>query len=445
MRVAHNTRALRCDACADSRRLVLAELQRKTAWFSAVLVRGKLFFFTPVLDEAHEAVAVPRHVLSLVGASVRQTPGTFTFNVVTHGADTQFSAPTRDEARQWVDVLRAAAMTEAQYRRLVTPVTHAADAFTVEDAIPPRPSHQEAVFENEAEDLGRDAVTAQSSTLQRAPARVSSELEMTPRHSSLRIIEATSQADAAPQEDAESGRRRTMRAQRAEDARMSTVAESGQQQPDEDAETLQRELHVASSTAVAEDKTAAAARAQTEQRRAAARHAIEQQSAWMPRSTHAQVEKFLLRFPDVPRREAYALQREFDSFDEEKRGELDVYAAMRLLEARHETRTFMQLREMVEGAHVQSSLRHMSLLEWACAVFGKSWLDLCLEEASRGGDAQQEPGAEQEQEQRDALYQARRSADEEEERAEAQQRERDLARGREAIRQRGLLFEHAAQ
>jgi hypothetical protein len=45
------------------------------------------------------------------------------------------------------------------------------------------------------------------------------------------------------------------------------------------------------------------------------RAAVELQSAWVPRTTHEQVEEFLLRFPDVPRAEAYKLRKQFDLFD----------------------------------------------------------------------------------------------------------------------------------
>jgi hypothetical protein len=52
-----------------------------------------------------------------------------------------------------------------------------------------------------------------------------------------------------------------------------------------------------------------------QQRNAAVRAAVEFQRTWVPPSTHDQVEDFLLRFPDVPRRDAYKLRAEFDAFD----------------------------------------------------------------------------------------------------------------------------------
>ena len=58
-----------------------------------------------------------------------------------------------------------------------------------------------------------------------------------------------------------------------------------------------------------------AADALAEQRRAAARAAVERQAVWVPRSTHDQVEAFLRRFPDIERRDAYRLRAEFDAFD----------------------------------------------------------------------------------------------------------------------------------
>ncbi len=48
---------------------------------------------------------------------------------------------------------------------------------------------------------------------------------------------------------------------------------------------------------------------------------------------------------------------------------------MRLLESRGETRTFQELRAMVEKIDLDKN-RKLSFLEWACAVFGKTWEEL---------------------------------------------------------------------
>jgi hypothetical protein len=120
---------------------------------------------------------------------------------------------------------------------------------------------------------------------------------------------------------------------------------------------------------------------------------------------------------------------------------------MRLLEARQETRTFLQLREMVEGVHIQSSKRRLSFMEWACIVFHKSWLELCMSEAARAGS----PGAAAGDEQlavgvaavaeRKALYEAQRRTAEQQERAEGEREQRELAQRRAQLRRFGERFE----
>ena len=66
------------------------------------------------------------------------------------------------------------------------------------------------------------------------------------------------------------------------------------------------------------------------------------------------------------------LKEEFSKFDDKKKGELEVDQAMRLLEARHETKTYTELRELLKSID-QNSNNLLSLLEWLCAFFNKSW------------------------------------------------------------------------
>ncbi len=49
--------------------------------------------------------------------------------------------------------------------------------------------------------------------------------------------------------------------------------------------------------------------------------------------------------------------------------------ALRLLEARKETKRFVELREMVKDMDYDKN-RELSFLEWCCAYFSKSWKDL---------------------------------------------------------------------
>jgi len=85
-----------------------------------------------------------------------------------------------------------------------------------------------------------------------------------------------------------------------------------------------------------------------------------------------QAEYFLLKFPDVGRDRVEEMAEAFKKFDSRRKGELQEDEALRLLEARKETKRFVELRQMVEGL-VYDRRREFSFLEWACAYFGKSW------------------------------------------------------------------------
>ena len=94
--------------------------------------------------------------------------------------------------------------------------------------------------------------------------------------------------------------------------------------------------------------------------------------------------------------------------------------------------------------HIHSR-RKLSFLEWACAVFHKSWLDVCMQEAAKAGAAAggahtgmpRNGGAAE----RKALYDTRREAAEAQERAEGESEMRELARRRAELRKRGERFE----
>jgi len=91
-----------------------------------------------------------------------------------------------------------------------------------------------------------------------------------------------------------------------------------------------------------------------------------------------QAEFFLLKFAkdeDISRDKVFGLMKQFRSFDSRSQGELEEDEAMRLLEKRNETKTFTELRQMVADIDLDKN-RKLSFLEWACAIFNKSWVNL---------------------------------------------------------------------
>jgi len=91
-----------------------------------------------------------------------------------------------------------------------------------------------------------------------------------------------------------------------------------------------------------------------------------------------QAEFFLLKFQkdaDIARQAVYKLMEQFSAFDGRKQGELEEHEALRLLESRNSTKTFRELREMVADIDLDHN-RKLSFLEWACAIFNKSWQKL---------------------------------------------------------------------
>jgi hypothetical protein len=78
---------------------------------------------------------------------------------------------------------------------------------------------------------------------------------------------------------------------------------------------------------------------------------------------------------DIEHKAFYQLLTQFKTFDKQKQGELEEDEAMHLLEKRGETKTFKELRAMVESIDLDRN-RKLSFLEWACAIYKKSWQKL---------------------------------------------------------------------
>lgn len=66
------------------------------------------------------------------------------------------------------------------------------------------------------------------------------------------------------------------------------------------------------------------------------------------------------------------MKKEYMTFDDKSKGELEIDQAMRLLESRHETKTYTELRELLNDIDKNNNNK-LSLLEWLCAFFNKSW------------------------------------------------------------------------
>lgn len=88
--------------------------------------------------------------------------------------------------------------------------------------------------------------------------------------------------------------------------------------------------------------------------------------------------------------------QQFKKLDVHGRGELDEHEAMMMFERRGSIKTARELRQLVMAMD-QNSNHKLSLLEWLCAHFGKSYADLndfvdqearerALEEAMKAGE-----------------------------------------------------------
>jgi len=88
-----------------------------------------------------------------------------------------------------------------------------------------------------------------------------------------------------------------------------------------------------------------------------------------------QAEFFLLKFgkdDDIVRPEVLSLKDQFKKFAKPNKGELEEDEALRLLESRDQTKTFKEMRQMVADIDIDKN-RKLSFLEWACAIYSKSW------------------------------------------------------------------------
>ena len=67
--------------------------------------------------------------------------------------------------------------------------------------------------------------------------------------------------------------------------------------------------------------------------------------------------------------------KDFIRHDKGKKGHLEEDEAMMMLEKRGEVTSFIELRGKVRDIDLHEK-RNLSFLEWCCAVFDKSWIDL---------------------------------------------------------------------
>jgi len=88
-----------------------------------------------------------------------------------------------------------------------------------------------------------------------------------------------------------------------------------------------------------------------------------------------QAEYFLLKYPESGRDVVMDMKVSFIKFDARGVAELQEDEAMRLLESRKETKRAVELREMIKEMDFDKN-RQISLLEWLCAYFKKSWKEL---------------------------------------------------------------------
>eukprot|EP01038_Epipyxis_sp_PR26KG_P008708 gene8708-11767_t len=92
-------------------------------------------------------------------------------------------------------------------------------------------------------------------------------------------------------------------------------------------------------------------------------------------SVEEQREFFMWKYRDIPRTELNELLSEFKKFDAGNKGELTEVEAMKLLEARGETKTATELRAMI--ADIDKDKNHcVSFLEWCVCIYHKNWEEL---------------------------------------------------------------------
>jgi len=95
---------------------------------------------------------------------------------------------------------------------------------------------------------------------------------------------------------------------------------------------------------------------------------------WQKRLTSAKLQAafFSMKFPEIHKDQIENIMQDFQIVDTRGKGELQEDEALRLLERRKETRTYVELRRMVKDIEPDRT-RLFSLLEFLCAYYGKSW------------------------------------------------------------------------
>lgn len=184
-----------------------------------------------------------------------------------------------------------------------------------------------------------------------------------------------------------------------------------------------------------------------------------------PKSLDDQAEYFCRKFPQVNRLQVVDMRERFRFHCTSKSGtmaQLGMDQAMRLLEEKDEVRTYVQLREMVRAIDFDGDSR-LSFLEWACAVFHKSWADVISDNRTEDVDQAEQQELEAKRKIEDALNanaqltrqlsqdQEERKQREEEEKRAKEERERQAAEDARLQEERAppiikkaLHFQHAA-
>ena len=91
-----------------------------------------------------------------------------------------------------------------------------------------------------------------------------------------------------------------------------------------------------------------------------------------------QAEYFLRQFAqhsDVGRKQVKGMLKDFVKYDKGKKGHLEEDEAMMMLESRGDPTSFVELRSKVRDIDLHKK-RNLTFLEWCCAVFDKSWIEL---------------------------------------------------------------------
>ena len=332
-----------------------------------VVCPGKLFIF-----KQNPVGSYVRFVSNLIGAAVSRDGENI--NVQTNGGKLIALTSFDGEMGEWESALMEAA---------------SAKPLTKEPAKPPPPPPAEPKPPPPgAEEVAKEARRRASSAVA---------LETT--------IEAEAEAAAKAQADMEAAREAEERAKAEAEALAKAEAEAKEAEAKEAAEAARKE-------AEEEAKALEAARKEAEEEAAFARQEEERAirtamdegigltisagddkmaeywRKWKERKgekpVKEQAEYFLYKFnahtghADITRTVVTDLVVEYSRFDDRKVGILESDQAMRLLEARNETKTYTELVELLKSIDADMDGK-ISFLEFACSVFRKSWTDLHAE------------------------------------------------------------------